>query len=228
PVGQELAERLDAGLDALRVVEPVDAENDRLRLAELDPDALGALAYQWTQREALDLADVDGDRERVGADLATIDLDGVATRPKPEQVTGEAEEVLRAERALEPDQVRAEQAPHDLHASRQLHEQLDRWERDVQGEADPQVGTRAAEDRRHELKLVILDPHGGARVGDPGGLGGEALVDSKVRIPPLALEHRRLDRVVIQRPQARVREALVVALDVVRGQWHRVQFDAVH
>ena len=40
-VGEQLAERLEALLDALGVVEPVDAQDDRLRVAQLGADLLG-------------------------------------------------------------------------------------------------------------------------------------------------------------------------------------------
>src|SRR5262252_3405029 len=45
-LGEQFAECLDATLDALRVVEPVDAEDDGLRVTKLGADALGTLAYQ--------------------------------------------------------------------------------------------------------------------------------------------------------------------------------------
>ena len=114
-----------------------------------------------------------------GAHLAAVDLDDVAARPQAQQVAGQPQEVLRAQRALEADQVRAEQPAEDLDAARQLHEQLDRRERDVQEEADPQVRTLCAQHRRHELQLVVLHPHGGAAVGDRGGRVGEPLVDPR-------------------------------------------------
>ena len=49
-------------------------------------------------------------------------------------------EVLRAELALEPEQVGAEQPLHDLLAPRDAGEQLVGRERDVVEEADPHVG----------------------------------------------------------------------------------------
>jgi hypothetical protein len=55
-------------------------------------------------------------------------------------VSGEPDEVLRGQPLLEADQVGAEQAAQDLRTQRHLHEQLDRRERDVQEEADLEVG----------------------------------------------------------------------------------------
>ena len=66
---------------------------------------------------------------------------------------------------MESHQVGAEQAFDDLGAPRHLHEQLDRRERDVQEEADGQVGPQLAQHLRDELQLVVLDPHGAAAGG---------------------------------------------------------------
>ena len=77
---------------------------------------------------------------------------------QPEQVPGEPDEVLRRELLLEADQVGAEQAAQDLRPQRHLHEQLDRRERNVQEEADPQVRAQRPQHRRHQLELVVLHP----------------------------------------------------------------------
>src|SRR5689334_11653871 len=61
---QKFPVRLEALLDALGVVEAVDAEDDRLRIAELGADLLGPGPYQWARGQPLDLGHVDGDGER--------------------------------------------------------------------------------------------------------------------------------------------------------------------
>jgi hypothetical protein len=81
--------------------------------------------------------------------------------------------------------------------------------------------------RRHELQLVVLHPHDGARGGQRGGLLGETAVDGDVRVPPLAVVLRRDDDVVVERPQGAVGEALVVVLDLLLGQGDRDQPQAV-
>ena len=100
--------------------------------------------------------------------LPAVDLDRLALVAQAEQVPGQPEEVLRGEPLLEADQVGAEQAAQDLGPERHLHEQLDRRERDVQEEADPQVGAQLAEHRRHQLELVVLHPDGRALGGHLG------------------------------------------------------------
>ena len=220
---QQLPERLEPLLDALGVIQPVDAEDHRLGVAEFGPDLFGPGADQRAGRERLDLGDVDRDRERGGVHDPAVLVHSGAARPQAQQVPGQPEEVLRGQRALEADQVGAEQPAQDLRPARQLHEQFDRRERDVQEEADAQVRADRAEHRRHQLQLVVLHPDGGLLAGLLGGRLGEPLVDPPVRLPPAALVDRRLDRVVVQRPQAGVGEALVVPLHVVRGQRDRVQ-----
>ncbi len=111
---------------------------------------------------------------------------------------------------MEADQVGAEQAVDDLGAPRHLHEQLDRRERDVQEEADGQVGPQHAQHLRDQLQLVVLDPHGRALGGRPRGRLGEAPVDLDVAVPPLPVVDRFDDHVVVERPQRGVGEALVV------------------
>ena len=54
---------------------------------------------------------------------------------------------------------------------------------------------------RHQLELVVLHPDHRARAGDLGGPVGEALVDRHVGVPPLAVELRWGDHVVVDRPQ---------------------------
>ena len=60
-------------------------------------------------------------------------------------------------------------------------------------------------------------------LGSSGGGLREAPVDRDVRLPPLTVELRRHDHVVVERPQGRVGEALVVQLDVLGRQRHRHQ-----
>ena len=128
---------------------------------------------------------------------------------------------------LEADQVGAEQSLEDLAAPRQLAEELGGRERDVEVEADPQVGAELAQHLRHQLELVVLHPDGGALGGDLGGRLGEALVDRDVGVPPLAVELRLGDEVVVERPQGAVGEALVELLDLLGAQVDRHEVQAV-
>ena len=74
-------------------------------------------------------------------------------------------------------------------------------------------GRSIAQHLRHQLQLVVLDPHGRAVGGGVGGGLGEAPVDLDVAVPPLAVVDRLDDDVVVERPQRGVGEALVVLGD---------------
>ena len=84
----------------------------------------------------------------------------------------------------------------------------------MQEETDPQVRSLVAQHLRNQLQLVVLNPDHCAVGCHLGRVVGEPLVDRDVGLPPLAVELRRSDRVVIERPERRVGEALVVLRDV--------------
>ncbi len=97
----------------------------------------------------------------------------------------------------------------------------------MQEEADPQVGAQLAEHRRHQLELVVLHPDRGALGRDVRRGLREPGVDQAVRLPPAALVGGCLDGVVVERPDRRVGLALVVALQLLGAQRHRVQPDSL-
>ena len=82
-----------------------------------------------------------------------------------DQPAADLQEVLRSHRALEADEVGSQHALDDLLAPWQLHEQLLRRQRDVQEEADAQIGPQRAQERGHEVQLVVVHPDGRARRG---------------------------------------------------------------
>ena len=86
-----------------------------------------------------------------------------------------------------------------------------------------EIGSQHPQHLRDELQLVVLHPHGRALGGGFRRRLGEPSVDVDVTVPPLAVVDRLDDDVVIQRPQRRVGEALVVLGDVVGGQTDRAQ-----
>ena len=85
--------------------------------------------------------------------------------------------------------------------------------------------THLAQHLRHQLQVVVVDPHDRTRGRDGCGPLGELLVHGDVRAPPLLLELRREDRVVVQRPQGGVGEPVVEAPGVVLGEGDRLQVD---
>ena len=85
-------------------------------------------------------------------------------------------------------------------------------------ESDGQIRPKRAQHLGHQLELVVLYPYGGVGCGRPGGGFGEAPVDLDVAVPPVPVVDRPDDHVVVQRPQRRVGEALVVLGDFLGAQ----------
>ncbi len=211
--------------DALGVVEPVDAEQDRVRLVQGLPDLGRALADAVPPRDLLQGLGVDRDRERRGADLAVTGPDRRPPRGQARRPAAGAQEVRGVGAALEAEQVRAEQPVDHLAAPGQLGEDLVAGKRDVVEEADPDVAALLADHLRNQLQLVVVHPDRRPVLGLVHGGLRERPVDGHVRVPPPAMELGRRDDVVVQRPQRRVAEALVVVPDLIGGQAdaHQVQ-----
>ena len=135
-------------------------------------------------RELLETLGVDRDRERRGPHRAAVgEVDDVAVGLVTDSLAHQPHEVGGAAGHLEADQVGAEKALEDLAAPGQLREQLGRRERDVEVEADAQVGPQLAQHPRHQLELVVVDPDRGALLGDLRRLVGEPAVDRRRRCP---------------------------------------------
>ena len=191
-------------------------------------DLRGPLAHGVGLRERLEALVVDGDRERCRADRAVVgQVDEVAMGLVADALPDQPDEVGRAARQLEADQVGSEQALEELAAPRQLLEQLGRREGDVEVEPDPEVGPELAQELGHELELVVVHPDGRVLGGPRRGALGEALVDAHVGVPPLAVELRLGDQVVVERPEGGVAEPLVEAGDLLLRERDRVEGHAV-
>ena len=119
-------------------------------------------------------------------------------------IADESYEVAGGAGQLETDQIRAQQPFQDLAPPRQLGEQFGRRERDVEVEADQQVGAQVAQHLRNQLQLVVLHPHGRTLGGHRSGPVGEALIDRYVGIPPLSVKLGLGHHVVVERPQRSV------------------------
>ena len=166
PLGDEFTEGAYPLGHALGVVEPVNPEQQDLRVTEIVPDLLGPGFGLLRHRQLVQLGTVDRDRVRPREDSAAVGrADPVAPGLEVEALPYEADEVLRTTRQLEADQVGPEQAFEDLVPPGELLEQLGRGEGDVQEEADPQIRPQAPQHLRHQLELVVLDPDHAAVLG---------------------------------------------------------------
>jgi hypothetical protein len=179
-------------------------------------------------REQLELLDVDRDRKIGHVDVASVVVDEVVVGLGcVGQFVGGRDEVAGPALALESEHVGAEQTLDDLGPPRQPLEQLQRWERDVVEPSDPHVGALRPQHRRHELEVVVVQPHRGVLRCDVGEPDREPFVDRDVGVPVVDVEVRVLDGIVVERPQVVVREALVVPGHLVLRDRHRVHVDAV-
>ncbi len=229
PVVEQLAPGLQAVSDALGVVQAVHTEHDLVGIAEVVPQLRGPLPDLGVLGERGDGGGVDGDREGARLDLAPRrraeagHRDRGALHVVAQQLPHRGDEVQGVALALEADEVRAEQPAQDRVALGQLGEQLDGGEGDVVEEADPHVRALLADHPRYELQLVVVHPDRPAGAGHRRGRRGEAPIGLEIGVPPAAMELGGDDDVVVQRPQRRVGEALVIALHVLLLESHRVQ-----
>ena len=236
PVLEQLAVGLDAVPDALGVVQAVHSQEHGVRVAQLLADLPRPGLDLRVRREFLDgfHVDRDGVRARVDGPLGALAVRRVLGEPgaalgelHPQVLAHAALEVLGVPGALEADQVRTRETFQHGLAPRQLGVDLGGRERDVVEEPDGHVRAQPTQHARHQLQLVVLDPHGRTLGGRLRGPAREALVDATVGVPPRAVELGRRDDVMVQRPQRGVREALVVALDLELGQAHRHEMEDV-
>src|SRR6266545_2808714 len=118
PVGEQFPVGLEPVFDAFGVVQPVDAEQHPVGVAEVRADLPGTQRDLRAARDALELRDVDRDGERADPHAPAADLDLLVVYPQPEQPLGEAQEVVHGPGVLEADQVGPEQPAQQLRPAR--------------------------------------------------------------------------------------------------------------
>jgi hypothetical protein len=215
----QLLEGEEAARDALRVVEPVDAEDQRTALRpgaqrlRLGDD--GGLLRR--RREALG---IDAHREGPEPDLPRADADTVALGRDAEHAQERRREVAQVRRRVKADEVRAEESLENLLAERQRAEHLGGGKRNVEEVADADFGNALAQELRHQHELIVVHPHDVAGTMVLRDDVGEVAVRALVRGPALHVDRQLVEKVVEGRPQDRVAESLVEALRLVGPEPH--------
>ena len=129
------------------------------------------------------------------------------------EVPGHAlDEVARVLRRLEPDDVAAEHAVENRLPVRQPGHPRDVRPRNVPEHHDRGVRRPLAQEARQQRQMIVVDEdHGSPRTGLADHGVGEPAVDVLVVPPVAAGEPWRLERDMTERPERRIREAVVVA-----------------
>ena len=122
---------------------------------------------------------------------------------------------------MEPDQRRPKHPLQQLPPPLQEPENLGRGKRHVQEEADRGMGKPLPHQTRDQRELVVVDPDQIARPILVDDCVCEPPVDALVCLPALGRERQLVQLVMEQRPQNPVGKAVVVALDLGRGQLYR-------
>ena len=122
---EEFGERVKSDADALGVVEAIDAEQDRSRVAKVIAELLGSGSGLRCPSDRIEAINVDRHSEctNVGFASTTVSaghLDDVTVRRPPEESLGNREEVPRPTSGLESDEVCAEDSEHNWAPPRQL------------------------------------------------------------------------------------------------------------
>ena len=127
---------------------------------------------------------------------------------------------------LEADQVVLQERAQHLRPPRQLQEDVQGRERDVQEEAHQLRGSQRPELPAHEHQVVVVHPQEVLRARAPHGDRGEAPVDLLVGLPRLGVVDRAGGQIVKERPEGPVGEPLVVELDLLLAERHGHQLVA--
>jgi hypothetical protein len=231
-LGMGREEALEEGhpfLDALRVVQSIGAEQDPAAGVS-PPQLLGARHDARQPGDALETVDVDPDRDRLRAGFTSRVPEGRgAARGIDLRVDERAragDEVVPVQPDVEGDGIGGQQAAEDLLAPWQRAEDL-RWrERDVQEEVDPAAKAELPQQAGDQHQVVVVDPDAGAFAGDREHDFGESSVDARVGPKVLGCEHGLPGKVVEQRPQGAIGEAVVVERYFPFAQGHAAQVDS--
>ncbi len=128
---------------------------------------------------------------------------------------------------LEAQQVVVEQRAHQRLVVRQRRENLRRRKWRVEEEPEPVARTQPAQFRGQRDQVEIVDPDQVRRPQQPRERRGKAAVDAPIGLEVGMMILRQVDAKMEERPQAAIREVVVVPLEVLLRQVERREHHAV-
>ena len=216
--------RVQALEDALRVVQPIDAEHQDIRTVGI-ADRGDLPGDRLMRRQFGEVLEVDADRKATYAHRPAVHADLVRTGEAVRGYLGDdVHEVAGVGVEVEPDQIRAEHAVGQLLGVWFDQEDLRTGERDMQEEGDAGGGEHATHQRRHQHQVIVVDPDQVAWLVLLDDRLGEAGADRLETVPVTAVELAVFLKVVEQRPECFVGVAQIEAVDLFPGQRERLQF----
>ncbi len=157
-VVEELGNRFDAVLDALRVVQPVDSEQDHFGIAQVHSELACPVPDPGIGCATCELGAIHRNGESPHPDTASLVLDGMVIATCSRYPSSESGEIRSCTGHLKADEVGSQQTVKYLSPPWKLEEQLAWWKGNVQEEPDPDVRPELTQHPGHELQLVVVDP----------------------------------------------------------------------
>ncbi len=214
--------RLELLRDPLRVVEPLDTEDQPAPVVlavEIGEQTCG-LGVRERLAKALD---VDADRIDADPDPSPVDLQPVRLGVDAEDAEARRAEVAGVVTDLEAHVVGSEHAAQELLPRREQSVHLRRRERRVQEESDREPWVALPQHRGDEHEVEVVDPHTALGTAVRDDRVGEALVDLDVALPRLGSDPQPVREVVEERPERVVADLPVEVVLLVARQVHGVQ-----
>ncbi|MNI40214.1 hypothetical protein D3C73_944270 [compost metagenome] len=206
---------------ALGVVQAVHADGE-LAVAQAAAQVLHCRLAGGGAGLAGDQLGVDADRERCGAEVASTGRFEVAVveHPTAAEQAQVGLEAIGIALGLEADEVVGIQRREQPQMVGHRLQQIGRWHRDVQEEADAAADAALAQHRAERNQVVIVDPDDVVFAQQRRQLVGEQCVDPVVGLAGAAVVVDQVQAEVQQWPQGAIGEAVVVAIHIALGQVH--------
>ena len=197
---QDLCERLQADVDSLGVVQPINTEQNRRRRTHLRTQLSGPLEDVGRRCSCGETLGVDTDRKGADTDAPVIDAHGSFVGRDAQRTLTRIDELPRIVVCVKSDEIGPEQPLENLSPPGQLGEQCTGREGNVQEEADAEIRTHFSQHAGDELQLIVVHPHGRVGLRDLRDARGKGVIDSLVGAELVSVIHRRHYGVVIKRP----------------------------